>query len=434
MNKFSFSIKFILEKRRPKHDGRCSIYVRVIQNGIKAEMHLREHIDPNLWDDAKGRVASKSEEAVQINHKISYIEKSVNDIRYELDRLERSYTPKSIVMALKGGSKKLQPLLFEFFDLHINEIIEKKQHSRSVINHYRQARRKLFDYLKTVGMQHVFLRNLSRAHIAGFEHYLLTTIVPVVNKSLCQNTANRYLVKVRAVMNAAILKELITKSPFKGFPIHEVQSTSRVFLTEVELKRIVDQPLHGNPSLDRVRDIFCFSVYTALRWTDATKLKEKDIEKDAEGTLWISIGQDKTGNPLQIPMLRPAEEIYLKYSEERGRTGYVLPRLSNQKFNTFLKEIGRLAGITKTLTHHVARHTCATTILLDNGVDIKAVSEFLGHVELKSTMIYAKVSKRNLAAVAKKINLSIESSKQEIKKDFERISERLAKGTPINYN
>jgi len=433
MSDFSFSVKFILEKRRNRPDGKLPIYVRIIKGRMKAEMHIHEYIHEDKWDEAMGRVKLKCQEAVKINHKISAIEKTINDIRWELEREEKPFDSKDIVFVLKGGNKKIEPRLFEVFDLHIKEVIEKNLHTKSVINHYKQARRKLFDYLKSISKQNIHLKEFSRSHIDGFEHYLLTTKVPVIDKPLNRNTTNRYLVKVKAVFNKAIVKELITKSPFVGFVIHEA-SSSRVYLTENELQKIIDHPLSRNPSLIRVRDIFLFSVYTGLRFGDALNLKENNIYLDSEKEIWITCRQDKTGQPIQIPMLSPAQDIYNKYLEDRIRTGYVLPRLSNQKVNSYIKEIARLAGIEKTITHHVARHTFATTILLDNGIPLELVSQFLGHLDLKSTQIYAKITKKNLASIAKKINLAIEPSKAEIKESFGEISKRLSKEAQIFNN
>ena len=153
------------------------------------------------------------------------------------------------------------------------------------------------------------------------------------------------------------------------------------------------------------RDFFLFSVYSGLRFSDALALNSENIKHGKKGRLWILGNQKKTGEPIEIPMLKQAKVIYDKYETHRLATGFVLPRLHNQKVNTYLREIMKLAGIKKDVHHHCARHTFATTVLLENGVDIKTVSRWLGHFSVKSTEVYAKVTKDLLENVATKIDL-----------------------------
>lgn len=103
-------------------------------------------------------------------------------------------------------------------------------------------------------------------------------------------------------------------------------------------------------------------------------------------------------------MLKKALELYYKYEEERQITGYILPRLSHPKLNTYLKVIASLVGIKKPLSHHVARHTAATTIFLQNGISLETTGKLLGHKSIKSTQIYAKVTNVMLKEAAQKLN------------------------------
>ncbi|MBK7816313.1 MAG: integrase catalytic domain-containing protein [Sphingobacteriaceae bacterium] len=167
----------------------------------------------------------------------------------------------------------------------------------------------------------------------------------------------------------AIDENIISRNPYSRFKLKYTAST-RTFLTAPELQKIESSDLGGNISLDRVRDKFLFSVYTGLRFKDADNLKEENIEFDGK-KYWVVIVQNKTKEYLRVPLLNKAKEVYDKYEDEREITGYVLQRMSNQKINSFLKVIAKHAGITKPLTHHVARHTAATTIFLSNGVPWK---------------------------------------------------------------
>ena len=156
--------------------------------------------------------------------------------------------------------------------------------------------------------------------------------------------------------------------------------------------------------MQKVRDIFLWTCYTGLRFTDAQNLRQEDIRIDAEGQYWLQMEQEKTEDDIELPLIQKAIVLYHKYEDERAITGKVLPQYVNQKVNTYLKVIADIVGITLKLTHHIARHTFATTVLLDNEIPIETVQAFLGHKSIKSTMIYAKISKRKKLNALRMLN------------------------------
>jgi site-specific recombinase XerD len=145
--------------------------------------------------------------------------------------------------------------------------------------------------------------------------------------------------------------------------------------------------------LDQVRDIFLFSCYTGLSYSDVMVLSAKDISIGIDGEQWIFTNRTKTGTASRIPLLPVAKEILEKYADQSQivNCGRLLPKLTNQRLNSYLKEIGDLCGFNKELTFHCARHTFATTVTLTNGVPIETVGKMLGHKKLRTTQIYAKI-------------------------------------------
>jgi site-specific recombinase XerD len=192
------------------------------------------------------------------------------------------------------------------------------------------------------------------------------------------------------MLTKAVDQNLIDRNPYREFKLKKQQGRL-TYLSSSELQQLENHHLGGNKTLEKVRDIFLFSVYTGLRHSDADALKKENIELDGD-SYWINFQQKKTGEYHRLPMLRKAVVIYDKYKRERNMTGYVLPRLSHQKLNLYLKVIAEITGISKPLSHHVARHTAATTIFLQNGISLETTSKLLGHTNLKSTQIYAKVT------------------------------------------
>ena len=166
-----------------------------------------------------------------------------------------------------------------------------------------------------------------------------------------------------------------------------------VFLTQDELQRIENKTFNTE-RLNRVKDIFLFSCYTSYAPIDVKKLTIKNLIKDNEGSLWIKTNRAKTAIKSNVPVLPPVQRIIEKYSDLGGDN--LLPKISNQKINEYLKEIAVLCKIHKKLTHYVARHTFATTVTLGNGVAIENVSSMMGHSKITMTQHYAKVLDKNV--------------------------------------
>ena len=160
--------------------------------------------------------------------------------------------------------------------------------------------------------------------------------------------------------------------------------------------------------LGKVRDLYLFSVYTGLAYHEAFTLQRKHIIKGFDKELWINMKRGKTGKAFEVPLLPKAIEIIKKYGELGNDDSYILPRMSNQKMNSYLKEIADIIGIKKRLTHHTARKTFATTILLYNDIPIEIVSSLLGHSSIAITQKhYAKV-------VNKKVSMCMEELKNKL--------------------
>ena len=194
----------------------------------------------------------------------------------------------------------------------------------------------------------------------------------------------------------ALANEWISSDPFfhwKG----TWKSSDRNYLNDEELKRLSEKDFDIT-RLDLVRDMFVFSCYTGLAFADIEKLSEDDIISNGDQR-WIKTKRKKTNSLSSIPLLQIPENILVKY-KDHPRVKFsdnVLPVMSNQKSNAYLKEIADLCRIKKNLTTHLARHTFATTVTLSKGVPIESVGKMLGHKSLKTTQIYAKVLDEKIA-------------------------------------
>jgi site-specific recombinase XerD len=188
------------------------------------------------------------------------------------------------------------------------------------------------------------------------------------------------------------------------------------FLNKEELQRIIEKDF-GIDRLAHVRDAFIFCCFTGLAYADVQRLTFDDIQTGLDGELWIMVDRKKTGIQSHIPLLpEPARIIDLyKSNPESVSKGRILPVLSNQKVNAYLKEIGDLCGITKNITFHMARHTFATTVTLSNGVSIESVSSMLGHKSIRTTQIYAKVVKEKVSREMNELKDKLHTPKNKLK-------------------
>ncbi|WP_424001367.1 site-specific integrase [Maribacter sp. IgM3_T14_3] len=185
--------------------------------------------------------------------------------------------------------------------------------------------------------------------------------------------------------------------PFANFHAKFIK-TERGFLSLLELQEI-EKKNFTIPRLQLVRDLFVFSCYTSLSYIDAINLSADNIRIGIDGELWIYYNREKTTKPIHIPLLPKALDIIEKYKDNSKSIaqGRVFPKISNQKLNSYLKEIADVCGIEKNLTFHIARHTFATTVTLSNGMPIETVSKLLGHSKIATTQIYAKVIERKVS-------------------------------------
>ena len=163
----------------------------------------------------------------------------------------------------------------------------------------------------------------------------------------------------------------------------------RGYLTKAELESIIDFT-PDSKRLEKVRDIFLFCCFTGFDYSTTAALTEKQIVTDDDGNQWIETHRIKTGTPSKVKLLDIPLSIIKKYESKRDGD-FLLPVISNAKYNLYLKEVATACGIQKNITSHLARHTFATTVAYANGVSIESISKMLGHTKISTTQIYARI-------------------------------------------
>lgn len=249
---------------------------------------------------------------------------------------------------------------------------------------YEVTRRHLADFIHDkYNLSDIPIREITPMFITDFELYLRTAC------KCGYNTAAKFLLFLKSIIIVARNNGILTKDPFANYKI-QMKKVDRGYLTEDEIKIILKKKMVSE-RLEHVRDLFIFSCFTGLAYSDVANLREENIRKSFDGKLWIMTKRQKTNTDVNVPLLDIPKMILKKYKGKLPN-GKILPVISNQKLNAYLKEIADICGIKKNLTFHLARHTFATTTTLAKGVPIETVSKMLGHTNIETTQIYARIT------------------------------------------
>ena len=383
----TFSILFFLQKNKATLDGKAPIYARITVNGKRAQISIQRKVLLEKWDSTTGKLKGTSVETRTIN---SYID----SIRHKLQKLQERFIDEGktiTALAIKNrylGKDRVNKMLIEIFQEHNNKVnsLVGKDFAPGTAERYRTAKRHVQEYIqKEYNTDDISVKDVNHKFITGFEYYLKTT------RNCSHNTAIKYITNFKKIIRIAYANDWISKDPFFNWKA-KLKTVDREFLSEEEIQAMVEKEF-SIPRLELVKDIFIFSCFTGLAYADVKKLSKDDIVVGIDGKRWIKTKRTKTDTRNNIPILEIPKEIIKKYSEHLDviDSDKLLPVLSNQKMNSYLKEIADSCRITKNLTFHLARHTFATTVTLTNGVPIESVSKMLGHKSLKTTQHYAKI-------------------------------------------
>lgn len=387
----TFAILAMVRRNKPNKLGEVPVIIRITLDGKISEVATKHYIRPEDWDSSRGKVKGKSELVETINDTIDLFKLRAKQSYNKLLEAGKEVDLVAIKNGILGIEEK-QPTLLDVFSKLVKDVKAKigVEYSLSCYNAYRATENHLnkFQEYKLTDFK---LKNLSYGFIADFELFLKT-------KGKCrQNGAIKHIQRVKKAVKIALKYDYLQKDPFLLHSMSK-EKVVRLPLNEGELK-ILEAAQFPVQRLEIIKDMFLFTCYTGLAFTDAKHLKKENIGIGIDGEEWIFTERQKTGNACAIPLLPPAKTILEKYAahEKVIASAYLLPIPSNQKFNAYLKEIGDLCGIRKKLTVHIGRHTFATTIALQNGVPMEVVKQMLGHDNIKTTQIYAKVETRLIA-------------------------------------
>ncbi|WP_034893369.1 site-specific integrase [Gillisia sp. Hel_I_29] len=385
------SILFYTRKSKNKNADQATVYLRITYDGKRVELSTMRKVTLSKWNPKANKVIGTSIEAKQVNRNLDIIKNRIYEIYQKIINNNEEVSLLRIKNEYLGIGDD-NKLLLEMFEEH-NSRMKKlvgKDYSFRTLQRYATTKKHISSFiLFTFKSKDYPVKNVDIKFINSFIYYLKTEL------DLSHNSSLKYLSYLKKIVRVAYANGWIEKDPFYNFKL-KLQVKEREFLSKEEIITIMEKQF-TIARIEHVRDVFLFSCYTGLAYSDVFKLTPNNIIMGIDGSQWIKIKRTKTKTLSSIPLLPVAEKIIEKYKYLDDSTGKLLPVYSNQKINSYLKEIADRCEIKKNLTFHMARHTFATTITLSNGVPIESVSKMLGHRSLKITQHYAKILDEKLS-------------------------------------
>ena len=309
------------------------------------------------------------------------------DTQMELVHKKITITAESFKSLLLGVDERAR-MLVPIFQDHNNKIKELvgKEYAPGTLERYTTSLKHTIEFMQwKYNISDIDITKIDHAFITDYEFWLRSV------RNCANNTAVKYIKNFNKIIKICLANDWLDKNPFANYK-SKVKEVERVYLSEEEIQSIIKKELKTE-RLTLVRDIFLFSCFTGLAYIDVKNLTKSHISFGIDGEKWIFTHRQKTESASKIPILPVTQMIIDKYADHPQALNQdkLLPILSNQKMNAYLKEIAAVCKIDKELTFHIARHTFATTVTLTNGVPIESVSKMLGHKNLRTTQHYAKV-------------------------------------------
>lgn len=378
----------------------CPLMGRISINAEMTQFSVGLDVDPKLWDAKAYRLTGRSRYAAEANFQIKQLTEKIN--RYYKQILdEQGYITAELVKNAVGGIGRKKENLLELFREHNEEyakqvgVTRSAETMRNYISVYNQTKSFLCIHYNA---EDIPLRQLELSFIEKFDSFMR------IEQEFTAHTVSSYTIMLRKIVRRAISQGILHKNPFASY-IPEQPPRKRRHMTQEELDKFMNVSIVSK-RVCHTRDMFIFATFTGLSYADMCNLSEENIYQEQNGSLWLKIKRQKTGSKCNIPLLDVPLQIMEKYkSERKGNKIFNMIYLSCMNVN--LKKIGKLCGIERTITYHQSRHNFGTLITLSQGVPMETVSQMMGHKCIKTTQIYAKLTRQKLNEDMKKLSSRI---------------------------
>lgn len=398
-------ILFFIKSQKINKSGLTPILCRITNKRFRKEFSLGLFINPFYWNKEKQKVLSTVDNSEYLNKQLSLIKQKLGQAYLMLQIQGNPFDVEDVYKIYCGKDTKKEMGIITVYVEH-NTYYKKligKDLKEVSWQKFENTKGHLQAFIKWKYKQRdIKLNKLKFQFIKDFEYYLKT------EKDMQQSTINKTLQRFKKLINFAIAKEYLERNPFL---MHKPKPFKKevIYLTQTELTHLQNKEI-CNLRLDQIRDCFVFCCYTGLAFNEMSNLRKINIVKGIDGKNWIKIKRQKTEKTISVPLLPIAEKILNKY-EGKLMEDKILPVKTNSHFNAYLKEIADLCGLRINLTHHIARKTFATTVLLLNDVPMEIVSKLLGHSRIGITQAhYGQIVEEKVMTEMDKLSRKLESN------------------------
>ena len=388
MMKSIFRVVFYLRSNYVNKEGKTSVMLRIYLNNERLSLGSTGiSVKSSQWDKEKERIKGRTTEALNTNLQLDNIASGLQSIfrRIEMSDVVSLERIKSEFL----GKKEEIDTLMQLFEKHNGDVAKQVGVSvgKATLQKYNVCKRHFSEFLeKQYKRSDLKLTELTYVVIREFDLYLRTEV------GQNANTATKTMKTFKTITLLGQKMGVLLHDPFMNHRFH-IEPVNRGFLTDEEILLIANKDL-GISRLELVRDIFIFSCFTGLAYIDVSNLTPDHIVTLGDKQ-WIMTQRQKTSVETNVLLLDIPKAIIAKYGGKTYRNGKLFPMLTNQKTNSYLKEIADICGIKKNLTFHLARHTFAT-MSLSKGVPMESVSKMLGHTNIRTTQIYARITNKKI--------------------------------------
>lgn len=387
MERTTFGLLFYIRRDKTNKKGEAPVFMHLTINGERADASIKRFIEPHAWNSAKGKANEKSRGGKDLNLYLDAISANILRIQRDLELDKKEVSAQIILNRYLGKEQSDRHTLMEVFRAHNEKCraLSGISLAPGTVIRYETSLRLTEAFLRTTyKKEDCYLDEITHQFVEDYDFYLRTV------RRCCHNTTTKYLLNFKKIIRIALAKGWMKKDPFAQVHFH-FEPVEREFLEKQELKVLLNKEITIT-RLSQVRDIFCFCCLTGLAFMDVQQLKPEHLVADIHGKIWIRKARQKTKNMCNIPLLDEAQKIIDRYRDHPycQTHGVLLPVCSNQKMNSYLKELADICGIRKNLSTHCARHTFAT-LTLASGATIDNVAKMLGHANVNMTRRYAKV-------------------------------------------
>ncbi|GHU08933.1 transposase [Alphaproteobacteria bacterium] len=386
-----FKVLLYLKKSGLDKSGKAPIMGRITVNRSMSQFSCKISCTPTLWNPRESRLDGKSREAVKVNAKIEKLLLAVHSAFDSLVERKKTFDAES-VKVLFQGSMDTQMTLLVLLDRHMDGLKARVgiDVAPTTLSTYVYTHRSLGKFIKKkFKTKDVAFGQLNEQFIREYQDFVLG------EQGYAMQTVRHYLAILKKICKIAFKEGISDKLHFAHYKLPKQKETTPKALSRESFEKIRDLEIPPNrPSTLFTRDLFLFACYTGTAYADVVRITKENLFMDEEGSLWLKYARKKTDYRARVKLLPEAIALIEKYKDENRETLFLMQSAEMVKAN--MKGLRIMADIKEPMTYHSGRHSFASLITLEEGVPIETISRMLGHSNIQTTQIYARVTPKKL--------------------------------------